>query len=156
IRSAISIWEDVTIENVHVNKICGAMTNSVFLIKLVNKNAPIGEILLRIYGHGIEWMFNRKRELEWIVRLSDCGICPKVYSLFSNGRLEEWVDGVTFTPNMMRDKFQSRKIANLLQQMHNSLSNEGNLVDELWDRLYDWRQKAKSICTDSSFEKYFD
>jgi choline kinase len=76
-------------------------------------------VLLRIYGPSSDSLICRPRELHTLHALSSQShIGPKVYGTFENGRVEEYFDSVTLTPEDIRNKKTSRLIGARMAELH--------------------------------------
>lgn len=132
-----------SLEVIGIKRLSAAMTNTVYIISNGDCNVSISEpkkILLRVYGEGIETILNRAEELEWFLKLSKARAGPRLLATFQNGRIEEYIESVTLTPNMMRREEISREIAKSLSRFHN-LSIDCKAEDlVLWKRLESWRK----------------
>lgn len=157
ITALLGIWLSLSIDDIFMERMSGAMTNAVFAVNVhygaierLASNEPT-KMLLRIYGQGIDWMFSRRRELECTQRLAEAGIAPKWLGTFGNGRFEEFVRNLPITSEMIREPELSGLIARKLFHLHYKADYEGDQEEAeldmtqksvLWKRLKAWRAKA--------------
>lgn len=140
---------DSSTDLIGIRKLSAAMTNTVYIISNGDCNTLASEpkkILLRVYGQGIESILNRAEELEWFLKLSKARAGPQLLATFQNGRIEEYIESVTLTPNMMRGDGISKGIAQALAKFH-GLEVDGDDHNELvlWSRLESWRHEAGQV-----------
>ena len=70
----------------------GAMTNEVFQINWPTKNGGgVREVLVRLYGEGVEVFFNREEEVRTFECISNHGQGPRLLGRFTSGRVEEFI-----------------------------------------------------------------
>jgi thiamine kinase-like enzyme len=81
-------------------------------------DAGVKKVLLRVYGVGCDQILDRAKELEWLARLSQLHIGPKLLGTFGNGRFEEYLESRTLTYQDIRDPNYSTVIASRLAQLH--------------------------------------
>lgn len=140
IRSLVSslftpIKED---EDLALDRVSGAMTNAVFFVTIgTNKR----RMLLRVYGVGCEQILDRNKELDWLSRLSQLGIGPKLLGTFGNGRFEEYLPSTTLSRQDIRQPQISSQIASRLHQLHsivNTFPPVHNESLEVWTNIDKW------------------
>lgn len=86
-------------------------------------NAPNkSRLLLRVYGNGVDQIINRDDELEWLSRLSQLNIGPKLLGVFGNGRFEQYLPSTTLTAADIRDPETSKQIACTLREFHDIIT----------------------------------
>jgi thiamine kinase-like enzyme len=86
-----------------------------------------------VYGIGCEDIVDRTKEIQWLVRLANLKLGPKLLGLFGNGRFEEYLDATTLTSHDIRDKPTSAAIAHRLSQLHSITSIYPNTKEESWE-----------------------
>ena len=94
-------------DNLCLDRVSGAMTNAVFFVSYVPKNAICAlppKVLLRVYGLGSEALLSRRTELLILHTLSSLyEIGPHIMGTFANGRVEEYYDCDPVGPHGIRD-----------------------------------------------------
>lgn len=116
----IPSWSNSAIksEDIVVRKISGALTNAVFFVSSIGL-VKTNTLLLRIYGPSSGSLISRPRELHTLHMLSSqYHIGPIVYGTFENGRIEEYFESTTLTPNDIRDPLISRWIGARMAELH--------------------------------------
>ncbi|KAG6786005.1 hypothetical protein POTOM_007596 [Populus tomentosa] len=94
LRSVGSEWGDVVddMEALQVVPLKGAMTNEVFRIIWPTKCGNLNRnVLVRIYGEGVEAFFNRDNEIRTFECMSKHGQGPRLLGRFADGRVEEFI-----------------------------------------------------------------
>ncbi|PHT55483.1 putative choline kinase 3 [Capsicum baccatum] len=104
------------------------------------------EVLVRIYGKGMEIFVNRKEEVATFEWLSQQGEGPKLYGCLPNGRVEEFIRGRTLFPYELRIPEISALVAAKVRKFH-SLERPGPKHVIIWDRLRSWLSNAKKKCS---------
>ncbi|CUM47328.1 unnamed protein product [Debaryomyces fabryi] len=144
----ISKWHkrQLTISNMSVNRISGALTNSIYKVEYRDEqqNFVLPTLLLRVYGKNLDSIIDRERELSVLVKLSQRNIGPKLLGIFSNGRFEQFLDG--FSPlnkDNLRDEIISQMLGRRMKDLHYKveLSHEDvNGLPMCWKLIYKWIQ----------------
>lgn len=151
-----STWEDVNDPNcIQVKRLSGAMTNEVFRIIWPNDDKVDlhRNVLVRIYGEGVEIFFNRDDEIRTFECLSHHGQGPRLLGRFSDGRVEEFLHARTLSAEDLRDPEISTLIAAKMREFH-SLDMPGTRNVVLWSRLRRWLRKAKNLCSLAEIKEY--
>ncbi|KAJ2659396.1 hypothetical protein IWW48_003543 [Coemansia sp. RSA 1200] len=117
------------------------------------------KILLRVYGAGSSNMLSRDEELYWVNQLSSLGLGIKVYVVFGNGRLEEFLESTTLTENDTCQPSISRLVAQNVCQLHSLVTHHrpyghsagaadgGKKVVPkpwLWAKVDEWMEQVQS------------
>lgn len=137
---------NLPVESFEIRRLSAAMTNTVYIISK-NEASLYSEprkVLLRVYGEGIESILNRSDEISWFLKLSKARAGPLLLATFQNGRIEEYIESVTLTPNMMRRQDVSRGIAKSMANFHTLPIDQDEQEFVLWRRLESWRSEAKA------------
>lgn len=94
LQSVASDWGDVIDDSdaLQVIPLKGAMTNEVYQIAWPAKtNGLVRNVLVRIYGEGVEVFFNRDDEIRTFECMSSQGQGPRLLGRFGDGRVEEFI-----------------------------------------------------------------
>ncbi|RZC93397.1 hypothetical protein C5167_026012 [Papaver somniferum] len=148
--SLASSWGDTIDKNsFKVIPLKGAMTNQVYRINWETHKgespADQKEVLVRIYGQGVDVFFNRQVEINTFECMSKHGQGPRLLGRFSNGRIEEFIHARTLSAHDLRDPEISCKIASTLKEIHKlQMPGPKNVV--LWNRLRNWLSSAEQLC----------
>ncbi|KAJ1795610.1 hypothetical protein LPJ59_004249 [Coemansia sp. RSA 2399] len=78
--------------------------------------------LLRVYGAGVDEFLSRDKELYWLNQLTQLGFGPKMYGIFGNGRLEEFLESTTLTKDDICHALTSKHIARRMCELHSLVS----------------------------------
>lgn len=138
IHTLFSDWvSPESLENdLKIERVSGAMTNAVFFVTVGSKR-----MLLRVYGVGCEQILDRNKELDWLSRLSQLHIGPKLLGTFGNGRFEEYLPSTTLTRNDIREPIISKQIASRLYQLHSIVDTfppSATEKLEVWTNIDKW------------------
>ncbi|KAG8930147.1 hypothetical protein FRC01_003200 [Tulasnella sp. 417] len=93
----VASWEglNLRIEDIKVEKVSGALTNTVFFISAPGVGSPPCKVLLRIYGPSTSDVIQRASEVFALYKLSSVyQIGPRIFGTFGNGRVEEYFDAL--------------------------------------------------------------
>lgn len=145
IQGILMLWKGLKASDLSMKRLGAAMTNTVYILS--NEHAKAEEpqkMLLRVYGEGVENILNREQELAWFSKLSDLGVGPKLIATFQNGRLEEYIDSITLTPDLMREGSVSTAIAASMSRFHKTIERNQEQVRTpiMWGRLENWKSLA--------------
>jgi hypothetical protein len=111
-KEFVSGWDDITVSDIKLSVISGGLTNKLYrcsipaelaerLTEKLNNASPDDaeaiepvprQVLLRMYGVGTETFFNRENEHKIFKTFSKNGLGPKLYGIFENGRVEEFLE----------------------------------------------------------------
>lgn len=128
--------------NLSIDRVSGAMTNAVFFVTVGSKR-----MLLRVYGVGCDQILDRDKELDWLSRLSQLHIGPKLLGTFGNGRFEEYLPSTTLTKDELREPTISTQIASRLYQLHSIVDTfppSSNETLEVWTNIDKWFNSLSS------------
>ncbi|KAF9208633.1 hypothetical protein BGZ49_008201 [Haplosporangium sp. Z 27] len=170
----IQDWKQVAdYHQLTLSRISGAMTNCIYLVSgpPSESNGPESDtqpksrkVLLRVYGIGLESLFSRNKELQWLRNLSTMDIGPSLLGIFKNGRFEQYVESTTLTKEDIRNPRTSRHIAHRMCELHNIVNvfppPEGT-IPQSQENIAKWIPLAKEaigkICAkDPSKKAVFD
>ena len=119
-----------------MERVSGALTNAVFFVTVGSKR-----MLLRVYGAGCDQLLDRNKELDWLSRLSQLHIGPRLLGTFGNGRFEEYLPSTTLTRNEIRQPEISRQIASRLYQLNSIVDTfppSAHEKLEVWTNIDKW------------------
>ncbi|GAY39724.1 hypothetical protein CUMW_046650 [Citrus unshiu] len=149
LQSVASDWGDVIDDSdaLQVIPLKGAMTNEVYQIAWPAKNnGLVRNVLVRIYGEGVEVFFNRDDEIRTFECMSSQGQGPRLLGRFGDGRVEEFIHARTLSAADIHDPKISELVAAKMREFHD-LKMPGPRKALLWDRLRRWVSVAKSFCS---------
>lgn len=142
----ISKWHkrQLTISNLTVNRISGALTNSIYRIEYKDEeqNLQLPKLLLRVYGKNLDSIIDRERELNVLIKLSQKSIGPRLLGIFSNGRFEQFLDGfLPLNKDSLRDEIISQMLGRRMKDLHYKVELDQNDMSGLplaWKLIYKW------------------
>ncbi|MCD9559393.1 hypothetical protein HAX54_017320 [Datura stramonium] len=130
LKSVALKWGD-NLEDIDKNLEISPLNGAGFLNKLykirfsISKEDDIREVLVRIYGKGMEIFVNRKEEVATFEWLSQQGEGPKLYGCLPNGRVEEFIRGRTLFPHELRIPEISALVAAKVRKFHSLERSSG-------------------------------
>uniref|UniRef100_A0A7E4VKZ2 Choline/ethanolamine kinase n=1 Tax=Panagrellus redivivus TaxID=6233 RepID=A0A7E4VKZ2_PANRE len=141
-------WKTVSLDDMKITRIKGGMSNMLFLCKLTENHPPISnepdKVLLRVY-------FNPETESHLVAEsviftlLSERHLGPKLYGIFSGGRLEEYIPSRPLKCNEIAVPSLSNKIARRLAHVHQLEVPIWKEPDYLCDALERWLHQLITI-----------
>ncbi|KAJ1915181.1 hypothetical protein H4219_004452 [Mycoemilia scoparia] len=139
-NQSLSIKPPLGEKDIYIERLSGALTNCVYRVtvnmalssashsnassvkgshtKENGSNSLSKTYLLRVYGIGVDEFLVRNKELYWLRKLSELNIGPSLYSIYTNGRIEEYLFSDTLTKDDIRDPSTSRHIARRMCELH--------------------------------------
>ncbi|KAJ2868135.1 hypothetical protein GGI22_000899 [Coemansia erecta] len=78
--------------------------------------------IVRAYRKGSEGFLSREKELYWLSQLSPLGIGARMFGVFGNGRIEEYLESTTLDNDTVRQAAASRDIARRMCELHTLVS----------------------------------
>ena len=151
-KALVEGWEAGAETSVKV--ITGGITNALFMVTnhdLLNKVPAVSEggprpvVLLRVYGDNTDLLIDRKKELSVLRQLNTHGFGAQVLATFSNGRIEEYLDGYsTMDYTLCVQPLHATRIARLAARFH-GVRVEPRSEPAMWDTLREWYQTARSL-----------
>ena len=130
-----------------VTQIENGLTNYLFK---VNDNNHNKNVLVRIYGED-NILIDRNRELNILESLQKQNYGIKIYNTFINGRIEEWIDGITCDIEMLYDDKIIELIAKKLVKFHNiNININYEKKSDLFDKLQLWLANVATVVTDNN------
>ncbi|CDW55529.1 choline:ethanolamine kinase [Trichuris trichiura] len=115
------IWKTISVQEAQISRVNGGMSNLLFLCQLPADAVPVGDepskTLLRIY-------FNVESETKLVTEcviftlLSERHLGPKLYGIFSGGRLEEYIRSRPLLSPELQQPNISYRIAQKMARIH--------------------------------------
>lgn len=149
----LSKWHlrQLTVSNLTVTRILGALTNCIYKIEYKDASMQFSppSLLLRVYGKNVDSIIDRDSELQILIKLSLKKIGPKLLGIFENGRFEQFLDGfVTLGKNELRDPVISQMLGRRMKDLHYKINlDEQDLNLEFpvaWVQILKWMQLLES------------
>ncbi|CAI5455067.1 unnamed protein product [Caenorhabditis angaria] len=149
-------WKTVPLEHLRISRIKGGMSNMLFLCRLSEVYPPIrnepNKVLLRVY-------FNPETESHLVAEsviftlLSERHLGPKLYGIFSGGRLEEYIPSRPLSCSEIGLSHMSTKIAKRLAKVHQLEVPIWKEPDYLCEALQRWlKQLTSTVSNEQRFE----
>eukprot|EP01041_Mallomonas_annulata_P003886 gene3886-7758_t len=106
VREIVPDYRGSPDEDFNIIEMHGGITNLLFLVS--SKSINIKSVIVRIFGTGMSAVIDRKIENKICVELANRDLAPAVFGVFSNGRVEEYIDSDTLVPeDLLNDKISS-------------------------------------------------
>ncbi|CAI5758810.1 unnamed protein product [Candida verbasci] len=142
----ISKWhkKQLNIQNLIINRISGALTNSIYKIEYHDsaQNLYLPALLLRVYGRNVDELIDRDNELQILVKLSQKRIGPRLLGIFTNGRFEQFLDGfTTLNKSQIRDEIISQMLGRRMKDLHYKIELDAKDYEKLptcWYLIEKW------------------
>ncbi|RLV91827.1 Choline kinase [Spathaspora sp. JA1] len=132
----------LTIANLTVTRISGALTNSIYKVEYQDESHTLPTLLLRVYGKNVDELIDRNRELETLVKLSQKRIGPRLLGIFTNGRFEQFLDGFnTLNKENIRDEIISQMLGRRMKDLHFKIELDDKDLGDLpscWILIEKW------------------
>ncbi|KAF5832967.1 kinase-like domain-containing protein [Dunaliella salina] len=118
-------WTSLEPSSLQVEKMSGGISN--LLVKVTppgfvaasNRNEQgLRPVAVKVFGDKTELLIDRDKELEMLLHLNRVGFGAKVMAVFGNGRIEEFMNAYTLTPEDMASPLFIPRIAQRLRQLH--------------------------------------
>lgn len=141
----VSKWhkKDLKLSSLSIKRISGALTNSIYKIEYQDPELILPSLLLRVYGKNVDCIIDRDFELNVLVKLSERNIGPKLLGIFSNGRLEQFLEG--FSPlnkESIRDPVISQMLGRRMKDLHYQIEVDSFECDTslpmCWRLIHKW------------------
>ncbi|XP_074083262.1 choline/ethanolamine kinase isoform X2 [Macrotis lagotis] len=115
-------WGRVQPDRVRVTPISGGLSNLLFRCSLPKDVGPVGdeprEVLLRLYGAILQGVDSLVQESVMFAILAERCLGPRLYGVFPEGRLEQYIPSRPLLTRELRDPRISSAIATKMAQFH--------------------------------------
>ncbi|KAL1284109.1 Choline kinase [Trichinella pseudospiralis] len=140
-------WKEVPIQKFSIQRMSGGLSNVLFLCQhemgVYPDRAVPCKILLRIYFNP-ETETNVVEESVTFMLLSERQLGPKLYGIFTGGRLEEYIPSRPLSAVEVRQSHFSRQIAAKMAQFHALSVPLSKEPTYLFDALRRWMRQLKN------------
>lgn len=133
-------WKKIIAKDITVQRLSGGLSNWLYQITLLKGNAEPQNVLMRIYGqtHDDGATENIITESVIFTLLSERGLGPKLYGIFSGGRLEEYIPARSLKSEELSDPKLSLQIAEKMAVLHQLNIPINKDSTWLWDTMNRW------------------
>nr|XP_046249837.1 choline kinase alpha isoform X2 [Scatophagus argus] len=115
-------WKSLSEEDFHITVIRGGLSNKLFLCSLPDSLDPVGDeprsILLRLYGAILQGAEAMVLESVMFAILAERDLGPKLYGIFPQGRLEQYVPSRKLDTCELSDPNISAEVAEKMAKFH--------------------------------------
>lgn len=104
-------------DELEASLVTGGITN---ILVCVCRRSTDEKVIVRFFGNGSDKVINRNRERlinDWLARY---GLCKRTFAEFSEGRVEEWLEGASLTLSQMNHSSYRTRIAHALACLHHT------------------------------------
>ncbi|EDO28968.1 predicted protein, partial [Nematostella vectensis] len=135
-------WSEVSLNEFGFKVLTGGLSNEIFICNLpehfAENKQEVRQVLFRIYGRLVGKLISNIHSLvaENVVfaLLAEKKIAPKLYAIFPEGRLEEFLQAKSLTVAEIRSAENSVKIARKLREFHGLSLPLGKNPKWFWER----------------------
>ncbi|XP_015787750.1 choline/ethanolamine kinase [Tetranychus urticae] len=146
-------WKDIKEDELVFHSISGGLSNSLYRCSLPSTHTPLcgepSQVLLRMYGqlHSDDPSQNINKMTESVIfmMLSERKLGPKLYGIFPEGRLEEYIPAQALTCEQLRDPVISATIAHKLSHVHQLDVPINKEPTWLFDTIHLWLDSIHKI-----------
>ncbi|XP_076310732.1 choline kinase alpha-like isoform X2 [Tachypleus tridentatus] len=155
-------WKNISSSDLVFTALSGGLSNLLYHCSLPKTHTPLDgepdQVLLRMYGqvHDGQVEANITESIIFML-LSERNLGPKLYGIFPEGRLEEYIPAKAMTCQELQDPDISTKIARKLAFIHQLEVPINKEPVWMFGKMDKWLQKIRSICIeniDKSNRKY--
>ncbi|XP_030646546.1 choline/ethanolamine kinase [Chanos chanos] len=115
-------WKTISEEDFQISSICGGLSNLLYMCSLPEHVAPVGDepgkVLLRVYGAILQGVDSVVLESVMFAILAERALGPKLYGIFPEGRLEQYMPSRRLRTEQLRVPDISAEIARKLSRFH--------------------------------------
>jgi thiamine kinase-like enzyme len=146
---------------VKCRKVTGGLTNHLFEVRwdpAQNPSLDCCACLVRIFGSNTEELIAREKDNKLVQLLSQHGIGPRLFCVFDNGRVEEYINAKPIPPKCLGQRSPVDflcLIAREVQRFHAMRDSEPDLPGHpchpvLWDTLDKWMAAVAVLRTSNA------
>ncbi|TSK38336.1 Carnitine O-palmitoyltransferase 1, liver isoform [Bagarius yarrelli] len=115
-------WKTISQEDFEISIISGGLSNLLFKCSLPDYVSPIGAepscVLLRVYGAILQGVDSLVSESVMFAILAERELGPRLYGIFPEGRLEEYISSMCLSTEHLQRPDISGEIANKMARFH--------------------------------------
>ncbi|XP_067356472.1 choline/ethanolamine kinase isoform X1 [Channa argus] len=115
-------WKTIKEDEFQISIVSGGLSNLLYLCSLPDHVHPVGEephqVLLRIYGAILQGVDSLVSESVMFAILAERTLGPKLYGIFPEGRLEQYLSNTRMRTDQLSDPAISAEIATKLARFH--------------------------------------
>ncbi|KAJ5066655.1 ethanolamine kinase 1 [Anaeramoeba ignava] len=111
-------WNSMTYQDINIEQCTDGITNRIYKFEARGKDTEPPHLLMRVNGKNTETIIDREHETNMINFLASFGFGPKIYGIFQNGFIYEYVEGRTVKIEEMRDPHIQELIARRMARLH--------------------------------------
>lgn len=150
-RSIVTSWTHVADKVINVSALTGGITNLLYLLELTPeaaKSVEPSKIIVRLFGKGTEELIDRSTENIVFATLSRLRVGPTFFGLFTNGRIEGYINGKPLEPPQMADTRILPRVAVAVAKLHAqeiSGIDDGTITFSLWPKIHKFFELAATV-----------
>jgi len=154
-------WKTINKDDMVFESVSGGLTNVLFLCSLPSTHTPLNgepsQVLMRMYGqiHSTnehDSSVTKITESVIFMMLSERNLGPKLYGIFPEGRLEEYISARALTCSELHDPIISAIIARKLANVHSLNVPINKEPTWLFNQMYEWLEKVRTLDVDQMYE----
>ncbi|KAJ8556191.1 hypothetical protein K7X08_022949 [Anisodus acutangulus] len=133
------IGNDDYLEVIHLTN---SFSNHIYKVNWGSKSQ--NSVLVRIYGERRDLFLDSEEEIKTFEWMSNHGYGPRLYGHFPNGRVEQFINGRTLSPDDLHNPDIAAIIATKIREFH-TLEKPGSTNPVLWGELRKLLNDAKTL-----------
>ncbi|XP_039987979.1 choline/ethanolamine kinase isoform X2 [Xiphias gladius] len=118
-------WKTIQEDDFQISIVSGGLSNLLYLCSLPEHVHPVGEephqVLLRIYGAILQGVDSLVLESVMFAILAERTLGPRLYGIFPEGRLEQYLPNTRMRTDQLSDPVISAELATKLARFHKML-----------------------------------
>lgn len=147
-------WKSITMSDMVFKSVSGGLSNFLYYCSLPETHTPLvgepSQVLLRMYGQLHEGKMEATiTESVIFMLLSERKLGPRLYGIFPEGRLEEYIPARSLTCSELKDPDISAVIARKLARVHTLEVPINKEPTWMFDKMQRWLDYARNnICVE--------
>jgi ethanolamine kinase len=133
VRLFIDEWKNVPDDDITVDTLTGGITN--VLYTLTPSRQKHQTVIVRVYGEGTSLFVDRRIENKVFFALSDVGVATRFIGAFNNGRVEQFLNATSLTPDQMAHPALHARTAAAVAELHAQHVDGISPEADLWKKL---------------------
>lgn len=140
-------WKKITSGDITVKKLCGGLSNWLFIVSLQKEAVSPKHVLVRLYGqtHCEDALESVITESVIFTLLSERKLGPKLYGVFPGGRIEEYIQARPLKQHEMSDPDISLLVAEKMAAVHVMNIPINKEPRWMWDTINKWLDSLSEV-----------
>lgn len=136
------LFPSANLHETYIQPCTGGITNKLFKAVIKSEGKVVQSVLIRIYGRGTDAIIDRETELRNMRLLCEQGLAGRLYGVFENGFVYEYIEGTALTCDEL--PVHMELVARELAKWHSIRpdSSLANVSPSLFKTLRRWLDKV--------------